>query len=171
MASLGRDNMRLALFLLIGCLVTLGARVTAAESQPPAPEGFALRLSGGLCVGPEIDSSAGTYRREVDRGRWVSATVVIGPKQLAELYALAVEARPEEYPEEFTPDASGRVIHARRYVINWQRGEERRQIRWADHRSMTPEALRLRVFLRQLRQCFEAFPEVASLPKAEVGCL
>ena len=151
-------------------LITLVA-APPAEQGAAVPADFALHIVGGLCSGPTIDTRDETYRREIVTGRWVTAKVSLTPVQRSALFEMVTVAELMAYPEEFVPAARSRVIPASRHVITVQFGSQRRTIRWTDHASEEPAAMRLRRFIRQVRAYFEAMPEVARLPKQQAFCL
>jgi hypothetical protein len=159
-----------ALYSMVAVALAVFA-ATVSEQDTVVPADFQLQFEGGLCTGPAIDTRAGTYRREIDSGRWVTARVPLTSVQRSALFAMVTSAELMSYPEEFDPLSRGRVIPAPRHVIGVQFDAQRRTIRWTDHGSTEPAAMRLRHFIEQVRGYFEGLPEVARLPKQQSFCL
>lgn len=156
---------------LLSAFMVVASLVPLAGQETVVPPDFVLRLEGGLCSGPAIDTQAGTFKREIDSGQWVTAAVVLTEGQRVALFEMVAAADLMTYPEEYVPVTNGRLIPASRHVISVQFSGQRRTIRWTDHASEEPAAQRLRTFVRRVRAYFEAMPEVARLPKQRAFCL
>jgi len=153
----------------VGVAALLVATLAAQTGQ--APSDFALKLIGGLCAGDTIDTFEGTYTRHIDGERTASARFELAPSEQQRLYQLVTAVDLAAYPEYFNPASSSVTIPSPVHVITIRRAGVEHTVRWTDIGSRSPEAVRLRGFIRDLRAFFRDRPEIRRLPKQEAFCM
>jgi hypothetical protein len=136
------------------------------------PEDFAVRLEFGACTTDVFDMFKGTFRRVIGTKPDALVDVALPPDVRNNIYQAIVDAHFFEYPEEFSPRTTMIVSPAEHYRLLVRSGGVSHEVHWVDNAgASTAEAERLRTLIRRIiRQALE-LPEVAKLPRAEVGCL
>lgn len=144
---------------------------TLAAQTVQAPPDFALRLIGGLCSGDSIDTFEATYTRHIDGERKASARFELTPSEQQHLYQLVTAVGLSGYPEYFNPPSSSVTIPSPVHVITIRLTGVEHTVRWTDIGSRSPDAVRLRGFIDDVRAFFRDRPEIRRLPKQEAFCM
>lgn len=156
-------------------MLALAAAWLIAAQSPAAepPPDFWLKVTFGQCVNEAVDTARATFTRTLSPGESRTARVVLNAETRRRLYGMLVEANVWAYPQHFTPEDESRVeeIAPTDFTIEAHAQGRTTVVEWVDRGSMHPEAVRLRGFLRAVRDLFVAFPEVQVLPASRMICL
>ena len=142
--------------------------------SPALPSDFAIRFAYGLCTTDVLDTSNGSFVRDMGlREPTVSIGLVFPRESLRAIYDELVAARFFEYPTTFHVSGSTAFVSpAMHYRLEVRSGGATHTVTWIDgNRPSNPEADRLRDLFTRLITLVEEHPSVKGLPRARVGCM